>query len=170
MKEGFYKQYGANVRQDGIIELSANNYVVFFGFGKDDENDEFGYNWRKNYDHRPSVDEIRSDIEDLVNSQTDEKILSGFVWKGFPVWLSSENQFNFKFIYDLALQKEGATLPVTFKIGQDSQGEPIYHTFDDMEEFSDFIMSAFGFIMQTVQEGWNIKDNVDYNQYDLGND
>ena len=36
-----------------------------------------------------------------------------------PVWLSSENQFNYKAAYDLAVQTGGATLPVTFKFGTD---------------------------------------------------
>ena len=55
-----------------------------------------------------------------INARTDEKIISGLVWTtrpggAIPVWLSTENQFNFKSAYDLAVQK---VLPVTFKMGE----------------------------------------------------
>ena len=48
-------------------------------------------------DHRPDADEIRSLVSEWYNSRTDERILSGFEYDGQPVWLSSENQFNYTF-------------------------------------------------------------------------
>ena len=48
------------------------------------------------------------------NSQTDAAILSGFAYNGAHVWLSVENQYNYKAAYDLAVQTGGETLPVTF--------------------------------------------------------
>ena len=68
-------------------------------------------------DHRPDADEIRSLVSEWYNSRTDERILSGFEYDGQPVWLSSENQFNYKAAYDLAVQTDGQNLPVTFKLG-----------------------------------------------------
>ena len=41
------------------------------------------------------------------NDERDEKIVSGFVWRDMQVWLSSENQFNYKAAYDLAVQTKG---------------------------------------------------------------
>jgi hypothetical protein len=72
-------------------------------------------------------------INDYYNKQTDYKIVSGFKWKEKPVWLSSENQFNFKAAYDLAKQTDGANLPVMFKIGEEN-GDPVYYTFETIEE------------------------------------
>ena len=66
---------------------------------------------------------VKKAILDDINAQTDEKIVSGMVWipasgeNPIPIWLSTENQFNFKSAYDLAVQTNGATLPVTFKMG-----------------------------------------------------
>ena len=90
-----------------------------------------------------------------INAQTDEKILSGFVWEEKPVWLSSENQFNFKAAYDLAIQTQGQNLPLKFKlgeveveIGKDKYGisirekQPVYYTFETVEEFTDFYTKA----------------------------
>ncbi len=47
---------------------------------------------------RPSTteDEIRSTVITWHNRETDKDILSGFTYENVPVWLSSENQFNYK--------------------------------------------------------------------------
>ena len=45
---------------------------------------------------RPHMDTIKSVITDWCNEQIDREILSGFLYEGMPVWLSSENQFNYK--------------------------------------------------------------------------
>lgn len=112
---------------------------------------------------------MRKLIADWYDPETDAKILNGMVWKSFegediPVYLSTENQFNFKSAYDLAVQTEGATLPVTFKMGEKS-GVPVYHTFETMEEANDFYTKAVSFINQTLAEGWEKKDNFDWSLY-----
>ena len=81
-----------------------------------------------------------------------------------PVWLSMENQFNFKSAYDIAVQKNGATLPVTFKLGE-RDGNPVYYTFETMADADDFYISAVSFIQQTLQEGWVEKDNIDLTSF-----
>jgi hypothetical protein len=91
-------------------------------------------------------------ILDWYNKDIDYKILSGFVWKNMPVWLSSENQFNYKAAYDLAVQTNGESLPVTFKFG--TSDNPIYYTFETLEDFTDFYTSAINYINQTLAEGW----------------
>ena len=45
---------------------------------------------------KPGPDTIKSVITGWYNDQTDREILSGFVYEDMPVWLSSENQFNYK--------------------------------------------------------------------------
>lgn len=167
MNMDFFKVYGAKERQDGLTALSANNYVLYFGFGKDAATDETGYNWRKNYDHKPTLEELKQDIEALVNSVIDEKIYTGFTWNGKPVFLSSENQFNFKAAYDLAVQTNGATLPIKFKMGEDADGNVIYHTFTTLNSFSDFYTKAIGFINTSLNEGWKEKDDIDYSIFNI---
>lgn len=107
------------------------------------------------FNHRPSDDEIKQTIIGWFNSQTDETILSGYEWRGMPIWLSSENQFNYKAAYDLAVQTAGATLPVTFKFGNE---EPCYYTFDNIEDLTDFYTNAMSHIQRTLAEGWKKKD------------
>lgn len=111
------------------------------------------------------------DVKDAIyadaNAETDRRILEDFVWEGKNVWLSSENQFNFKAAYDLAVQTQGASLPVKFKLGETAEGEPVYHTFEDMEEFTDFYTKAIAFINQCLNEGWERKDSIDWSDYDV---
>lgn len=108
------------------------------------------------YSHKPTDEEIHTLIMSWYNSQTDAAILSGFVYKDAPVWLSTENQYNYKAAYDLAVQTGGETLPVTFKFGSDEQ--PEYHTFDNLDELKDFYVQAVRHIQHTLAEGWKRKD------------
>lgn len=117
----------------------------------------------KEFIGKPSTDVIKATVTEWVNSQVDETILSGFVWNEMNVWLSSENQFNYKAAYDLAVQSSGATLPVTFKFGTDEQ--PVYHSFSDLDELTDFYTSAMQHIQNALAEGWRSKDSFNPELY-----
>lgn len=121
---------------------------------------------------KPSLTQATDGIIADINARTDEKILSGFVWNDTNVWLSTENQFNFKAAYDLAVQTGGANLPVKFKLGENAEKEPVYHTFSEMAEFTDFYTKAVAYINQCLQEGWDEKDAMDFSPYEaiLGSD
>lgn len=153
------KVFGATGRNDQLIVLGTGKAVLIYGYG---EEDGMGYDYRQTFNSKPTKDELRRVIDDHINSLTDKKILNGFVWSGKSVWLSSENQFNFKAAYDLAIQTSGGSLPVKFKLGEDSEGNPVYHTFKSLSSFTDFYTSALAFINQTLNEGWAEKDGVDY--------
>ena len=73
------------------------------------------------FDHKPTAEEIKAAVIGWYNEQTDQTILSGFEYEGSMVWLSAENQFNYKAAYDLAVQTDGETLPVKFKFGRDHE-------------------------------------------------
>ena len=112
---------------------------------------------------RPHMDTIKSVITDWCNEQIDREILSGFLYEGMPVWLSSENQFNYKAAYDLAVQTGGATLPVTFKFGTDEV--PQYREFVTLEELTDFYTKAMKHVQDTLSDGWRKKDAFDPEKY-----
>lgn len=119
--------------------------------------------------HEPNLDfsEIKKAVLDYINAKTDERILSGFVWNGVNVWLSSENQRNFSEAQRVALMTNGQSLPVTFKLGEDADGQPVYHEFTTTEELTGFYLSAVAFIQQCLGEGWQQKDNIDWSKYEL---
>ena len=119
-----------------------------------------------------SLQTVKDAIIADINARTDENIISGFMWTpraggdAIPVWLSPENQFNFKSAYDLAVQKQGATLPVTFKMGEQEDGTPVYHTFETMEDSTDFYTAAVNHIHNAVADGWLEKDGIDWSPYE----
>lgn len=117
-------------------------------------------------DHKPDAEEIRSLVSGWYNAETDKRILSGFEYEGQLVWLSNENQFNYKVAYDLAVQTSGKNLPVTFKLGNDDS--PSYRTFETVEELQDFYLQAMKHIRTALSEGWKKKDELNFDLYDAG--
>lgn len=115
------------------------------------------------FDHRPTLDEIKAVVIGWYNSQIDEQIISGFKWNDCEVWLSSENQFNYKAAKDAAVETNGKTLPVTFKFGTDSA--PRYWEFKTVEEISAFYYESMAYINSVLQNGWRVKDSIDFSIY-----
>lgn len=115
------------------------------------------------FHEKVTEESVRSKLAKYYDSITDWKILSGFEWRGMKVWLSMENQFNYKAAYDLAVQTNGASLPVTFKFGDTM---PVYHTFETLDELSDFYTSAMSYVNKTLAEGWAKKDSLDWSEYE----
>lgn len=113
---------------------------------------------------KPSLQQVKNIILTALNKDIDQKILSGMVWKDMPIWLSSENQFNYKAAYDLAVMSQGKSLPVTFKFG--TTDTPIYYTFETLEDLSDFYISAMAYINKTLEDGWKKKDSIDWSVYE----
>lgn len=122
-----------------------------------------GFDYRHRFDHRPTAAELLKVITDHVDSLTDQKILTGYRWQGKNVYLSSENQFNYKAAYDLAVQTDGATLPVKFKFGTDDA--PVYRVFDQLADLTDFYTKAMRHIQNTLDAGWQKKDAFSLAQY-----
>lgn len=117
-------------------------------------------------DHKPDAEEVRSLVSGWYNAETDKRILSGFEYDGQLVWLSSENQFNYKAAYDLAIQTGGQNLPVTFKFGTDDS--PSYRTFETVEKLQDFYIKVMEHVQTALLEGWKKKDALDLALYDAG--
>lgn len=115
------------------------------------------------FDHRPTVEEVRAVIIAWHNARIDEAILSGFRWEDLPVWLSTENQFNYKAAFDLAVQTQGANLPVVFKLGTDEK--PVYREFTTLDELQAFVTAAMAHVQHTLAAGWKAKDGIDFGRY-----
>lgn len=164
MKQSDFYKVGADKRQDQVIKIGVKNYLLIYGYGTDEDGN--GYNFRKNYDHKPTKTELKEDITQLIDGITDSKILQGFRWNEVSVYLSTENQMNFKAAFDLNMQTGGLMLPVKFKLGEDAEGNAVYHTFENMEDFTDFYTSAVSYINQCLNEGWAEKDSLDMSSYE----
>lgn len=117
------------------------------------------------FSHKPSENEIKEFIESWYNARTDERIISGFTYEGYQVWLSCENQFNYKSAYDLALQTNGQNLPITFKFGNND--EPFYKKFSTIEELQSFYIQMINHIQNALTDGWKSKDSINISDYSI---
>src|SRR5574344_1441070 len=144
------------------IDKYKNIWRIRCDIVEDDEGstyEEFEFN------HKPSSDEIKETLLSYYNSKIDDTILSGFVWKDIHVWLSKENQFNYKAAFDLSQQTNGENLPVKFKFG--TTDKPVYYEFTTIEELNDFYTKAISYINSALEEGWKEKDAIDFLLYNL---
>lgn len=112
-----------------------------------------------------SLQVVKDAIIGDINTQTDEKILKGFVWNNINVWLSAENQRNFSEAQRMAEKYGSNVLPLTFKLGETEDEQPVYHTFETVEELDAFYVQAFSFVNQCLNEGWQRKDAIDWEPY-----
>jgi hypothetical protein len=151
----------APVRQD------ASRTVISFDLQRvDDEH----CTWHEVYfyhkrDGKPSLASIKKAIEADINRRTTERIVGTLTWNQKPVWLSAENQQDWKAAFDRALQTDGANLPLRFKIGEDQDGQPVYHTFTSLNAFTDFWDTCQRHIYQCLSDVWQMKDNIDWSLY-----
>lgn len=155
-----------------LSQLASGRWKIHFGFTPYYEEDEDGNKvetqlgtWTEALvPFKPSLEQLKKLVLDAINKEVDEKILSGFVWKDMPVWLSTENQFNYKAAYDLAVMSQGQSLPTVFKFG--TTEEPVYYAFETLDDISDFYISAMAYINTTLAEGWKLKDGIDWSVYE----
>ena len=143
---------------------------VIIGYGMQPEADGEHATWyevdfyKKN--GKPSLDAIKNAVKADINARTDERILKGFVWNGINVWLSEENQHNFSEAQRVAAAAPEAMLPAKFKLGEDENGDAVYHTFETAAELTDFYYAAVAYVKQQLDAGWEEKDGIDWTPYD----
>ncbi len=155
----FSKHYDSSEQAyNSLHRLSEEHYVLFYGFGRDPKMGDAAYRWRKDYDHRPTMAEVKSDIEDLINEQVQERIRTGMEYETMPVWLSEENQLNFRSV---------PRVPARFKIGEYADGTSAYRVFETREELAEFNEAVANHIAQCLNAGWDEKDAVDYSVYEI---
>ena len=116
------------------------------------------------FDHKPTKAEVKALIYQYCNDKTEESITSGLMFEGSVVWLSTENQANYKAAYDLAVQTQGESLPYKVKLGGDDN--PVYREFTTLQEFKSFYTSIVKHIQHCVEEGWIKKDGFDVGKYE----
>ena len=105
---------------------------------------------------KPSLEAVKKAVMEDINAHTKASITSGMVWNDKPVWLSEENQMNFA----------QAVVPVTFKIGENADGTPIYQTFETDEELKDFNDACVAYKQECLAAGYAEKDGMDFTIYD----
>ena len=98
--------------------------------------------------YKPTMEEEIEKSVKNINRETDERILNDFVWNGNEFYLSLENQFNFKNLYDLREMKE---YPVTIKT------KTGFTTLNDVHDVEEFYLEGVRFVEECLKEGWKRK-------------
>ena len=114
-----------------------------------------------------SLQMVKDAIENDINSRVDEKILCGYPWtvlhgddagKDVKVWLSKENQSNFK--------AKALTFPTIYKIAEDDDHNAVFEVFQNFEELEAFYLGGIAYIEQCYQAGWQEKGSIDWTPYE----
>lgn len=155
------KVYGASTAQDGIFRVGEKMYYLYYGYGEEDGR---GFNYRHLFDHEPTESEVRDVIEEHINSDVQERIVTGYRWNGKQVWLSNENQQNYTSDY-LA-----GELPIKVRVYEpdvepedDTSGTvAMVAVIETPEELTQFYHGMVSHVRMCVEDGWKEKDAFSY--------
>ena len=86
------KVYGSPRRQDGLYKVGRNKWEIIYGFGKDDESSDIGWNWRQRFTHRPTLDEIKAAIIDAIKQESEYQLRYGLKWNGLTIEYTEERK------------------------------------------------------------------------------
>lgn len=130
------KRYGASCPQNGLEKIGTNRWAVFYGFGKDSEDADTGYNWYQTYNHRPTLDEIKADIIDAIKQESEYKLRYGLTWNGLTVEYTEERKSDLTGII-VGLQGGFMQLPIELNLGSSADGTPSVFTFTSPEQIGE---------------------------------
>lgn len=150
------KIYGSTARQDCLIKVGK-SYYLYYGFGKDSEEAEHGYNYRHKFNHKPTPEEIREQVLTAIDIETKAKITTGLMYEGYYVKLSEENQMNY------AMFKNMGRYPVIIKVW-DADGNDVVLSLTK-DEYSEFYSGVQNHIKDCLQACWKEKASLDLSCY-----
>lgn len=108
-----------------------------------------------------------NDVKNSLNTEIDKyvanRILKGFKWNGYKVWLSKENQQNYA-SWLTAAKANPEILPLKAKFNVGLMNDEVYYDFTSIKELEDFYAKAIKFINDTINEGRKMKDFVKENE------
>lgn len=116
-------------------------------------------------DGNSSTNLIVNEINKIIDEETAYNIINSCLWNGYNIYLSKENQMNYKNAFDLAMATDGENLPVTFKFKKGNAS--VYYTFDTVNELKDFYVAMSNHISNCLKAGWEEKDKFDRNDYKI---
>jgi hypothetical protein len=140
------------------MDVGDGKYFVTIEKYKQDNEGETTYVYQS-YDHYPTREDVKSFVESYYNQCIEEEIISGFKYEYMTVYLSLENQLNYQSIYN-RIARGKMTYPIELKFGD------AYVSFENESQFEKFYLAMREFIDTTVEKGWKLKREFDYEKYD----
>ena len=148
-------KYCGNVSDYAPVSEDQSRVVIMYGLKEDGDNAEWYQLDFYKKQGKPTFEAAKAAIIADINEKVKDKIIGGFVWNDKPVWLSEENQMNFA----------QGVVPVTFKIGEQADGTPIYQEFTTKADLKAFNEAWNAWKMQCLTDGWTEKDGIDWTPY-----
>ena len=149
------KIYGADGRQDSLVKVGS-SYYLYYGFGKDSDDAEHGYNYRHRFDHKPSMEEIKAVVLEAIEMDTKDRIENGLSYDGCKVTLTVENQLNYAIFKDILGEgSESLIVKVT-----DADGNDKAVTFSS-DTYDTFYAAVRTHIKNCMQRCWKEKTELD---------
>ena len=139
---------------------------MIYGFGKDTEDAEHGWNWRKRYNRRPSIEEIRAEITNTIKAKYAEVLRKGFVWNGKPVEYTEERKSDFTGLL-VAMQGDLLELPIPLNLGKYEDGSPVFHIFDNAADIAAVAQGIAAHKTVTAQAEWAEAKALDLTEYEI---
>ena len=161
-----------NGKQSDFALMRTEGTQIIIGYGLKKITGSKLYEWYEIYVPKAQINQMSiQDVKDAIikdiDARTDAKILNGYPFTPdgaedpIVVWLSKESQTNFSEAHRLQI------VPVKFKLNEDENKNPIYHTFETFEEMNRFYIGGVTYINQCLNEGWAEKDAIDWTPYEL---
>ena len=114
----------------------------------------------RGFNYKPSFEEIQELIISYYNSKTENKIINDLVWDKKEIYLSKENQMNYQMYYNSLISGD-LNFPLRIKLKNNS-----YIEFNSITIYRDFYASILRHINKCLQEGWSLKDNINWEEYE----
>ena len=160
-----------NGKQSDFALMRTEGTQIIIGYGLKKITGTKLYEWYevsipKTQINQLSLQDVKDFIIKDINDRTDARILNGYQFTPsgsedpVTVWLSTENQHNFQEAQRLHV------VPVKFKLNEDENKQPIYHTFTTTEELDAFYLGGVQYVQQCLNEGWAEKDSIDWSPYE----
>ena len=165
------KTTGSQGMNPWLPDYLADVYYLFFPVDNGETSTSGSNNveyWYTEYKGKPTLEQVKQDLYELINHETDIRILSSFIYtdpKGVnhSVWLSQENQFNYMAAINATQMFGDAVLPKTFKFGTDENLD--LYTFTTKEELGQFFLKTLNHIQSCIEHGLIVKNSIDWNVY-----
>lgn len=160
-----------NGKKSDFALMKSEGSRIVIGYGLKKITGTNLYEWYEIYIAKKQVNQLSlQDVKDAIikdiDDRTDAKILNGYQFtpdgadESITVWLSKESQTNFSEAQRLQI------IPVKFKLNETEDKQPIYHTFETVEELNRFYLGGVQYINQCLNEGWAEKDSIDWAPYE----
>ncbi len=104
---------------------------------------------------KPNFEQAKAAIITDINERITQKIVGGMTFEDKPVWLSIENQINFS----------QAAAPCRLKIGEETDGTPVYHEFGTKADLKAFNDACLAWKNECLEAGRAEKEGLDWTPY-----